>query len=209
MADPAETGQYDSAREMLVQFEGEQAEYYLGKFLARDPLRQLEDELWQDESGTFAAVGIARFREAIEAAMGRKLLPEYFERLKQEQHTVYVPHGTLDGVLVLIGPNERGANYMHNLAVIPEARGKGRATQLFNRAKKDSPNGLYWRSRPDNPLNQWYFRQADGEKRHPNWHFYHLGMNQNKELIDACRDDALNRPDSFEPRRTNTAVVDD
>jgi acetylglutamate kinase len=54
----------------------------------------------------------------------------------------------------------RGHAYLHKFAVTPEARGEGLAGALWQQIKTNHPQ-LYWRSRLNNPINSWYFKQAD------------------------------------------------
>ena len=54
----------------------------------------------------------------------------------------------------------RGHAYLHKFAVTPEARGEGLAGALWQQIKTNHPQ-LYWRSRLNNPVNSWYFKQAD------------------------------------------------
>ncbi|MFC3194837.1 acetylglutamate kinase [Marinicella sediminis] len=54
----------------------------------------------------------------------------------------------------------RGHAYLHKFAVTPEARGEGLAGALWQQIKANHPQ-LYWRSRLSNPVNNWYFKQAD------------------------------------------------
>lgn len=60
----------------------------------------------------------------------------------------------------LITAGFRGHHYLHKFAVTPAAQGEGLAGALWQQIKDNHPQ-LYWRSRPNNAINGWYFKQAD------------------------------------------------
>ncbi|VAW47159.1 hypothetical protein MNBD_GAMMA02-1020, partial [hydrothermal vent metagenome] len=54
----------------------------------------------------------------------------------------------------------RGHAYLHKFAVTKAAQGEGLAASLWQQIKTNHPQ-LYWRSRLNNDINAWYFKQAD------------------------------------------------
>ncbi len=60
----------------------------------------------------------------------------------------------------LITHGFRGHAYLHKFAVTPAAQGEGLAGALWQQVKLNHPQ-LYWRSRQNNAINGWYFKQAE------------------------------------------------
>lgn len=65
--------------------------------------------------------------------------------------------------------------YLSKFAVGTEARGEGLAQELWEVACKPQQT-LFWRSRSENPINQWYDRNADGRFRSGKWTVFWRGL---------------------------------
>ncbi len=74
-----------------------------------------------------------------------------------------------------------GVGYLDKFAVEGEARGEGLARAVWRRMKVDWPQ-LVWRSRSDNPVNEFYFRESDGCARRGPWTVFWIGF---ETLADA------------------------
>jgi acetylglutamate kinase len=68
-----------------------------------------------------------------------------------------------------------GVGYLDKFAVEGEARGEGLARAVWRRMKIDWPK-LVWRSRSDNPINEFYFRESDGCVRRGPWTVFWIGF---------------------------------
>ncbi len=66
----------------------------------------------------------------------------------------------------LITKGFRGHAYLHKFAVTPAAQGEGLAGALWQQIKHNHPQ-LYWRSRQNNAVNGWYFKQAECSVKAP------------------------------------------
>jgi len=77
--------------------------------------------------------------------------------------------------------------YLSKFAVGTEARGEGLAQELWDEACAPQP-ALFWRSRADNPVNQWYERHASGHHTEGRWTVFWKGVRavQLPELITYC-----------------------
>ncbi|MFA5688657.1 MAG: hypothetical protein WC959_05875 [Kiritimatiellales bacterium] len=77
--------------------------------------------------------------------------------------------------------------YLSKFAVGPEARGEGLAHELWDEICKHHPS-LFWRSRRNNPVNQWYDRKADGRCNAGDWMIFWRGMPTESipDLIKFC-----------------------
>jgi acetylglutamate kinase len=68
-----------------------------------------------------------------------------------------------------------GVGYLDKFAVEGEARGEGLAKAVWRQMKTDWPK-LVWRSRADNPINEFYFRESDGCVRRGRWIVFWIGF---------------------------------
>lgn len=65
--------------------------------------------------------------------------------------------------------------YLSKFAVGVEARGEGLAQELWSQVSENH-SALFWRSRVDNPVNQWYERLADGSHSLTDWKVFWRGI---------------------------------
>jgi acetylglutamate kinase len=93
--------------------------------------------------------------------------------------------------MALLEPGARGVTYLSKFAVLPFARGEGLGQDLWWEMRKDTPE-LYWRSRPDNPINGFYLSTCDGVHKTQDWHVYYCGVDAG--LVPDLVADALARP---------------
>ena len=56
---------------------------------------------------------------------------------------------------------------------------------LWNALIKRCPK-FFWRARPENSVNVWYFRHCDGVRKFGRWYVYWVGLNE-KEIRQAVR----------------------
>ena len=84
--------------------------------------------------------------------------------------------------------------YLSKFAVGPEARGRGLASELWQ--EMEAHSALFWRTRPDNPINRWYEDQADGRQTLKDWNVYWRGVPPDHvtNLIAFCQ----SRPPDFQ-----------
>ena len=102
---------------------------------------------------------LERLRTLIESAFGRRLTPEYFEIT--QPHRVYVTEHYRAALVLTcedIGP-EAGVPHLDKFAVADDAQGEGLGRAIWNAMRADVDR-LFWRSRPDNPVNDFYFEQV-------------------------------------------------
>ncbi len=86
--------------------------------------------------------------------------------------------------------------YLSKFAVGTEARGEGLAQEIWSTICAAHP-ALFWRARPDNPINGWYARQADGMHRDQPWTVFWRGVaiEHIPSILEYCR----TRPADFVP----------
>src|SRR5579884_403053 len=98
----------------------------------------------------------ARLRALIESAFGRALAPDYFERTRP--HRVYVSENHRAAIVLTA---EAAGTYLDKFAVLEEAQGEGLGRAVWQAMRAENPR-LFWRSRHANPVNEFYFAEADG-----------------------------------------------
>jgi acetylglutamate kinase len=86
--------------------------------------------------------------------------------------------------------------YLSKFAVEPDAQGEGIGNDLWQAILRDFPQ-LFWRTRPDNPINPWYQSVCDGMLRLQSWNVYWRGIAAEKipDLVER----AQMLPGDFEP----------
>jgi acetylglutamate kinase len=132
-----------------------------------------------------------RTRQLLETSFGRPLKPGYFDGLNLECVLVSESYGAM--AIVLKGVD--GIPYLDKFAVTPEAQGAGLGAAVWQALIHRFPQ-LYWRSRTDNPVNQWYFEQAETSYTEKVWVAFTRGLHD-FEKIRRCKVDSLARPASW------------
>lgn len=127
----------------------------------------------------------ARLQRLIEESFGRSLSAGVFERRPER---IYL-ESDYRGV-ALIEPG-LGAAFLSKFAVLPVARGEGLGQDLFWAVSKEHPK-VYWRARPENPINGWYRTICDGMHTTQDWTIYYRGVSARE--VPALVADAVGRP---------------
>jgi acetylglutamate synthase len=138
---------------------------------------------------SFDELDVERLRELVESCFGRALAPSYFA--DKRCHRVYVSDSYRATAIV----TDEGADappYLDKYAVTSKAQGEGLGGSVWSRLRADHPR-LFWRSRSDNPVNGWYFEQADGAYRSSKWTVFWCGID-GFEDIERCVRLALELP---------------
>ena len=145
-----------------------------------------EYETWDDDLRRRAG-------DAVEQAFGRTLREDWLEGA--ELRCVLMADSGRAAAVVLDG--EGGVPYLDKFAVTPEARGEGLGAALWQSLCARFPK-LYWRSRTANPINGWYFQQADTTHRDGHWVVFCMGV-ADAELETRLVRDALARDAGWVP----------
>jgi acetylglutamate kinase len=131
-----------------------------------------------------------RLTDLLEGSFGKALEPAFLDTLDRAH-----VHLGGDYIAVAIVRDAEPAAYLDKLAIGAEAQGMGLGASMWNRLLERHPR-LYWRSRPNNPVNQWYLPRAGGMHRTAEWLVFWRGIDD-RATIDACIEDALARPVTF------------
>lgn len=152
---------------------------------------------------SFDDVDRPRLKHLLESCFGRALDPHYFE--KKRPYRIYLAESfravailTHEGAL-----GRRGIPYLDKFAVTTEAQGAGVGGSIWSKLLRDNPK-LYWRARRANPINGWYFEQADGAYKTDEWIVFWDGLSEYDEIRDAVEDALALPPTMIAHAETNT-----
>lgn len=96
------------------------------------------------------------------------------------------------GGAILTAPD--GLSYLSKFWVVKEAQGEGIARDIWESLVRKNQR-LYWRSRLNNPFNDWYIRVCDGMQVHGDWRVFWRGLKT--EEIGPAIDRATSTPEDF------------
>ncbi|HYO93844.1 MAG TPA: hypothetical protein VER33_05000 [Polyangiaceae bacterium] len=148
---------------------------------------------------TYTELDAERLRALLESSFGKPLVPDFFAR---KPLAIYI-EAAYRGAAVLI--DEPVAPYLSKFAVEPEAQGEGIGNDLWHTIQRDFPR-LFWRGRPDNPINSWYESVCDGMLRTASWNVFWRGVEPGK--IPALVERAGELPSDFSsPKEASLAGV--
>lgn len=130
---------------------------------------------------------LKRLKTLIESGFGRKLAPDYFTKTKPFR--VFVSEHYRAALVLTL---EDGIPHLDKFAVSDDAQGEGlgRAAWLVMRA---STPALFWRSRADNQVNEFYFDESDGCIKGEQWNVFWYGL-ENFDQIRFTVDHCMARP---------------
>ncbi|MBI2549704.1 hypothetical protein HYV83_00800 [Candidatus Woesearchaeota archaeon] len=120
-----------------------------------------------------------KIKRLLEGSFGKKLGGSYFG---SSNEAIFFVEENYNGIAVVnkIG----GICYIDKLAVLPEVQGEGLARDLIT-AVMNSCGKVFWRAKPENHINEWYFRLCTGMQKAGNWFVYWSGLDTDeiKEAI--------------------------
>jgi acetylglutamate kinase len=70
---------------------------------------------------------------------------------------------------------EAGLTYMDKFVVGEEAQGEGLGRAIWHAMRTENPQ-LFWRSRRENAINEFYFAHSDGAVRDAHWTVFWYGI---------------------------------
>ncbi|WP_019960029.1 acetylglutamate kinase [Woodsholea maritima] len=111
----------------------------------------------------------ARAGELIAKAFGRQPVATYWDDLEMDRVIVSQSYRAAAITMRL-----EGAVYLDKFAVLEDARGEGLGKAVWRRLV-DYADRLYWRSRRDNPVNDFYFAECDGAIKQGKWTVFWRG----------------------------------
>lgn len=133
-------------------------------------------------------VDIVKLRRLIESSFERKLRVDFF---RKSVHRVFLDrdyHG------VAIVRDVHDICYLDKFCVRKETQGEGVAADLWHHLQQRCKS-LFWRARPDNAVNRWYFEKADGVLKQGGWNLFWCNLTEDQVKIAAAY--AFNLEESF------------
>lgn len=132
---------------------------------------------------------VDRLRGLIESAFGRRLTPDYFETT--HPYRIYVTEHYRAALVLTREELDETALVPHldKFAVAEEAQGEGLGRAVWH-AMRVETGQLFWRSRPDNPVNDFYLAEADGCLKGDRWNVFWYGLDglgQAHAAVSHCR----------------------
>ncbi|HEX5755406.1 MAG TPA: acetylglutamate kinase [Arenimonas sp.] len=125
-----------------------------------------------------------RLKALVESGFGRKLAADYFEKTKPWR--VFVSEHYRAALILTL---EDGLPHLDKFAVSDDAQGEGLGRAAWQVMRSHTPQ-LFWRSRRDNPINEFYGQESDGCMKGERWHVYWYGLESFEQVryaVDHCR----------------------
>ena len=151
-----------------------------------------------DRHEDFDSVDTPRLRDLLELCFGRELDPRYFTTKKP--YAIYLADSYR---ATAVFTREDPLPYLDKFAVTTEAQGEGIGGSIWKRVCRDIPK-FFWRSRAQNPVNDWYADKADGSYKTDAWSVYWCGTRDFSE-IQTCIERALAMPATLRDRTPSEA----
>ena len=127
---------------------------------------------------------LKRLRSLVESGFGRKMHADYFE--KTMPYKIYVSEHYRAALILTL---ENGIPHLDKFAVSDDAQGEGLGRAAWQVMRADNAR-LFWRSRNDNPVNEFYFEESDGCLKGEKWNVFWYGLESFDEIryaVDHCR----------------------
>lgn len=139
---------------------------------------------------TLARMDKAALKMSIEDAFGKSIKPIF---LRSKIHRAFIEEGYRGGAIVT---QLAGLPYLSKFWVSREARGEGIARDIWECLCRDIP-AFFWRSRMQNPFNEWYMSVCDGMQISGDWRVFWKGLDAPE--VPGAIIAAASAPDDFEP----------
>jgi hypothetical protein len=137
---------------------------------------------------SFDEIDEQRLRKLLQLSFGRAARDDFFSRPISR---IYLEEN-YRGAALMMDTNLGG--YLSKFAVERQAQGEGIGRDIWVTMLNYHPT-LFWRSRPHNPINAWYMKEADGFMRQHAWHIFWKGLEP--QNIPAAIAYALAQPDDM------------
>jgi len=143
-------------------------------------IRKGESIMTHDNADT---IKTKKLKLLIEKSFGKVLNDDYFENTVI--HRAYITYCYRAAAIVTLLD---GKPYLDKFVVAEEAKGEGLGKVLWEKLSMDNPT-LNWRARPNNSINDFYFKKADGCIKTDKWNIFWYGLDDFDE-ISQCVEQA-------------------
>ncbi len=137
----------------------------------------------------YKGVDMTALKKSIETSFERKMCADYFERPFSQ--LFYEENYRGGAILTKLA----GLPYLSKFWVAQEAQGEGIARDIWHVVRENTPV-FFWRSRNDNPFNNWYMKMCEGMQVSGEWRVFWIGL-VTPEIPSAILA-AANSPQDFE-----------
>ncbi|MCF6319304.1 MAG: acetylglutamate kinase [Proteobacteria bacterium] len=132
-----------------------------------------------------------QLKSLLESTFKKRLKKGFFENI--DLKSVIISESGQAAVLVTQCHN--GVAYLNKFAVTPLAQGQGLGKSIWQQMLARYPK-IYWRSRINNQINSWYYKQADCSYKKSGWVVFSCGMSL-QESMD-CMEHGARVEDSWQ-----------
>ncbi|WP_298917509.1 hypothetical protein [uncultured Algimonas sp.] len=139
---------------------------------------------------TLRTLDKAALRKAMESAFGKSLRDS---ALKGKIRAAYVEPDFRAGAIFTTLADQP---YLSKFWVVPEAQGEGLARDVWDRMTEDL-GAFFWRSRAENPFNDWYVSACDGLQKCGDWRVFWKGLDA--ATLPTAIQAATSAAEDFEP----------
>lgn len=137
----------------------------------------------------FSRVNKSRLKKSIDMAFNKPLKKDFLTR---DIHHAFLDKDYRGGAILT---RLAGIPYLSKFWVTEAARGEGLARDIWDILCQEEPI-FFWRSRRDNPFNDWYMRSCDGMQVSGDWRVFWKGLTT-PEIPEAVIA-AAHAPDDFD-----------
>ncbi|MCK5344360.1 MAG: hypothetical protein KAR20_13190, partial [Candidatus Heimdallarchaeota archaeon] len=127
-----------------------------------------------------------KLTKLFESSFKKVLDGDYFDKTKIQ--TAYITQCYRAAAIITL---ENGIPYLDKFVVAEEAKGEGLGKTLWQKISEENES-LFWRCKPNNTINGFYFGNSDGCFKMPEWNLFWYGINDFQK-IQSCVDYALNK----------------
>ena len=124
-------------------------------------------------------VKVKKLKKLLENSFDKKLKDDYFDTLNFKK--AYITYCYRAAALVT---EENGIEYLDKFVVADEAKGEGLGKAVWQKLA-DSTDKMYWRAKPENPINHFYYHKADGMQKTEDWIIFWKGYFEKSELFEC------------------------
>ena len=144
------------------------------------------------ETPTLARTDKAALKTSIEEAFNKPLKSVF---LRSKIHQAYIEEDYRGGAIFT---RLSGLPYLSKFWVSKAAQGEGIARDIWDRMCADTP-AFFWRSRMENPFNDWYMSACDGMQISGDWRVFWKGLEAPE--VPGAIIAAASAPDDFETEK--------
>jgi bifunctional N-acetylglutamate synthase/kinase len=126
----------------------------------------------------------ARLKHLIESGFGKRMAADYFERT--QPYRIFVSEHYRAALILTL---EDGIPHLDKFAVSDDAQGEGLGRAAWQVMRNATPR-LFWRARPDNAINEFYFGESEGCIKGERWNVFWYGLERFEDVryaVEHCR----------------------